>query len=1465
MPLINNMIGTAESKFEGYARERNYFEAKLTGGSNFNADTNINQNFIAASSINSNWFTYGRTTLTNEGMKITYDSSSFLGVRSGYSGQSLGLNYDFDLRWKFNEMNIPNGLGDGTFSLQVGIFTSDRINTQLGGGFWLQVDSAALSRRRLQIKYSRGSATSDVVVYQKTETSLGEFGPVSVPGHIITGNIIQNMRIARLGNKFLAEWNLWSDNTAFNSGSDDFTSFCKSFRNSVEFYPLSGFNLNVKNPSSLFDAPVFPNSFSRDNTGLLAISNCFAFSLMNLVRFDSVPAICVDTTCDNKSSDALSYSSDIVKFITKNPSEGFSNLRITQIKNSASQVFEANGDVLRFVRKEINTGKTTQFMFDNKLNTSKTNDLKSGIYIDTVYRFPNNEGNIYPNIYTDKNSFLTDHTYSVNINKTGIIDSVEKFDNTDFNPASFVSNSNVRRSTKTFFGKKVLPTYIFNDATNYIGRDAKFSFLDNILLTAGGGETPQLDQYKVFERDTTSMYVIETISDGTYFIMYSRIFNQYTKTLSSRIRINSDITIYAGNPTHSFAGTGGYLFSYRHYKPNPSIMTFPNKHVCAVTVNADISKVSSNPSGLGFRVFMESEDQGATWFYRAKDSKNYGKAGEEYFIGQSKTIKIKDNDKYFFNFAANAGLLRAYTHRVDNFSMRPMVNTSIDLMKYSGISNATDQTVISVCAAFDPIQENINVCVGTLGGNLEVLKGPRLRKGSLKGFNLIYPNEQWRSAFITKPFSDGRLGNFYCAIDKDGDMVIVASKRDDNTSFAILRTSYAKDDLNVMGRFMQTCQDPTTRVGRKLSNAFTENNGDIILSSVAQVDGDPTKVLLNISKYGMHTNHPFELDLDEGFIYPQLPRVFGGPQGIFDSTTNGILLAGTAPALNGGGIDFRVLGSNNRGFKSEWRSFNEPLSSDTGYSTSNVYITFRCHGNNLTAAGNNELHRFDIGWYTGHVWVRDDGDPNPNYLMDDQLIDTTKLRRYMVVVERTSDNSAAGILFTENLELSNYEKIIWDKKLSWVAPFYTVNGGSAVSFISLPGARTIHMNYWLMQSINAPKHSQRREKLRYFSELSHYRDYTNLEEFNGIPCSLDTTVKLGDGIKMAWLGSDGATGDRFNFTMDSYSRPSFLVDKEPFKSWRSVNDQTANVVVFDATDQGFSFIRADVAVFNNANFRRCFVEGHTSSLLNAATTPSYSKEVFFDLDSGNVFEDSTNYGTSTVIPCNNKSWRPEEHKGRFVQFETCRLDGTPFRHLAFKVIENASDSLTIFTGPQRFDTTQGYRYVICDGNQSVNLSDCTSLYNFWRIRIPENQTRNAATPTDETAQGSVYGEPYRELGEFDLGKLTELLEDVDENIDISIQSDSRQTQFDNLSTVNFEFSRTRRTKSVRYSSVNRELILRIQQIFLDLKGSYKTLWIFDDQKNSPRSFMLARITNEPEIEEVNDGIQSIAIDLEEVI
>ena len=54
-------------------------------------------------------------------------------------------------------------------------------------------------------------------------------------------------------------------------------------------------------------------------------------------------------------------------------------------------------------------------------------------------------------------------------------------------------------------------------------------------------------------------------------------------------------------------------------------------------------------------------------------------------------------------------------------------------------------------------------------------------------------------------------------------------------------------------------------------------------------------------------------------------------------------------------------------------------------------------------------------------------------------------------------------------------------------------------------------------------------------------------------------------------------------------------------------------------------------------------------------------------------------------------------------------------------------------------------------------------------------------------------------------------------------------------------------------------------MFRRVYGSKKPVWIFDDQKTSPRLFMLGRIINEPNIEEVNDGIVSLSFDVEEIV
>lgn len=1459
MGIVNKASGTLEPVFFGRASVSSGFQMKVTDRTNF-MDTNLKSNYRIDAFHAPGVTTVGPNTQFiggDNGFKAELTGADAIAGNtvSGSRGYLVG-NDDFDFRWKLGSMDIEY-LNVVTSANIIGV-TADLTLPFSSGGFYFSIEGAGIVRRTLSVIFIRPTGFIHSI-YSITEASLGQFGTAVDSGKNVSGNFLHSCRIARSGNMFIAEWNYYSDLVA-NPGFDS-NEYIKTYKNRITYYPDNGANSNNGAPT-VFDVgvSVYPSAFCYIDPG-----SGTELMKLRVLNFRSVPAVCIDTTNQHSSVDLLTFGGDSIQFLTDEHGEGYADVRITQLSDSSVYVARQAGDVIKFERNSIVSGRKAQYLFDNKLNTAKTNDLKNDIYIDSVYKFPKNNGSITPLIYTDIGKHRADKTYSIYVNKDGYLSNFDVVeDNTDFNSTN---NSDIKSRTKLVMGRHNPPTYMFNDSTHLLGRNAKFNFLDQVLLTATAGETPAIDQYRVFERDTTSYYIMEVVSDGTFFIVHSRIFNPYTKTLTNRVRVNSDITIYASNPTFApnvrFNATfeDYFLFTYRNYKPNPSIMTFPNKHICALTVNTATSPLGSAPAGLSYRLFFETLDQGSTWIYRAQNNRNFGKAGEQSHNGDTVTFKIPGNDNYFFNFLVNQNVAKTFFHRADNFAMRPSNGSFVDLLKFSRIA---DQTVFYVHACYDPIQENIAVALSAINGQLEIIRSPRIRKETMHAFNITTQQESWKSEYLTKPFADGMVGKTYISIDKGGDLVALVNKRNDDTSFAILRTSQNGDDLNMMGRFMQSSYKAGARLGRSLTNMFMNKNGDIVMSSAARNTTSALQIVVNIAKYGMLTNIPTELDYGEGVLAPQVLD-FDTAIATFDTTTSGILLATGisrfAEISTAVGTVTKSISSTKRGFKAEWQSFVE--TPDAAVNTNSQNILFSLVGNQLTATTVESVY-FRIGWDSANVWAKNFLTPFETF--DRQPLDPRKLRRYMMCAERTTDSSAAIVLYTENLEMSNHDKIIWDKKLSFVTPIISsVTITDHVSWQIATAGRTAHVVHTAISRADQPLQPQRNGRLKYASENMIYRDVTNLSEYNGIPATSDMTSSFSDGIKINWSGQEGVNQDKWNFNFGSATKPNNLVDKEPFKFWRSVGDNTSSVVVFDATDQGYALLRANVAVFANANFRRCFVEGHTSSLLDANTVASYSREIFFDLDNGVVVYDATNYGNSSVIPCEGKSWRPNEHAGRYVQFESARLDGTAFRHIAFKVIENGPDSLTIFSGPQRFDTTNGFRYTIYDGSKSLPLNDATSFYNFWRIRIPPHQTRNAATPTDETAQGSVYREPYRELGEFDLGRLTELDTNFDDEVDISIQSDVKTTEFDNLSTVNFEFARSRRTKRVKYSNASVETLARLKTIFSDLYGSSKTLWVFEDQEKYPRAFMLARITNEPEVEEVNDQIQSVTIEFEEVI
>jgi hypothetical protein len=173
-------------------------------------------------------------------------------------------------------------------------------------------------------------------------------------------------------------------------------------------------------------------------------------------------------------------------------------------------------------------------------------------------------------------------------------------------------------------------------------------------------------------------------------------------------------------------------------------------------------------------------------------------------------------------------------------------------------------------------------------------------------------------------------------------------------------------------------------------------------------------------------------------------------------------------------------------------------------------------------------------------------------------------------------------------------------------------------------------------------------------------------------------------------------------------------------------------------------------------------------------------------------------------------------------------------------------------------------YVIYDNKQSVHI-DCTSRLTNWRIRIPESQTSNAAVAGDVTAQGSVFCEPYRSIGEFDLGSLTKLSTDIDGVIEISLNSGNVIDQMSNASTYSYGIVRNSKTYKVTYSNLEISQSSSIMRMFAEIYRRNKPVWVFEDQINNPRAFFLGKIIKEPAIQkQIGDNMQTIVIEFEEV-
>lgn len=1464
---IVNYNGAPFEKPRGVAGLPNYYELKATDSTTF-FTSNLTRNFLVTQSLPTGYTTTGSfiTFAAGQGLNLQLRSASATAAEVDLPNANA-LTRMFDIRWRITRTDMPSGRSDTTFAI---VFAAANFRDDVGGSstghFAFVMDSPIPSRRRVKVLYRRVSQ-ADVTVYTRTEASAGEFGPMTVTNNHLMGNVVRRLRLSRSRNTLYAEWNFEADleDAVEHTNADTFETV---YANRVAFTPNNGFNGNNNN-NSIFG--IATDGLIRQyirGVNVAGIGDCTA--TVTISRIDVLPAMMLDTTSAGTGTDILQYTGDVVRFRTKERGEGFCDLAIDQWQNGSITRIQRSGDFVEMNRRETLTGNTASYLFDNKLRTAKTGDLKRDLYVRSVTPGVANKGNLYPRIGVTRQVGTTDNQYAITVCKEGYLEDVNNQDTTGFSLSG--QTDPLKRRSTNFYGKNNLPTYVFSDGTYNLGRDAMFRHMENIVVTATGSEVPVQDQYKVFERDSTSYYVVEVVSDGTNFRVFTRNFNIYSKNLSARVAVNADYTVFNRNPTYSAYGADWFPLVCQVLKPNVEILKFPGKDVAALTVTSTTGSVS-------YRMFFETLNKGSSWFLRENSTRNLGLSFETPLITSGVvqdcfTFNIGTNRNAFFNLAA-AGLagVSLYYHRADNYARKPTFFSNLDAL--SALSPASDTSARYVHASYDPVQENLSLAVTYTSGFVQVYKSPRFPFDSVKNFNAGYdaatqllnafpPKGNWRSTYVSEPFSNLRVGKTLVAHDRNGDLVSVSQMNNDSTSFSISRTSALKDDLNLMGRFMQCAQKASARVDRFMNEMFTDVNGDIIMSSAAINSTFPLALNLSVMKYGQLSSITQELDYDEGFVYPQRPHVVSGTL-LYDSTFNCWSIAGNLEQFGIHNIGttvaslFRPLTKENGGWKMEWRSAID--TPDTVYTNFSKSLLVRLSGDALTSTTVRQVS-FRIGWTQGSIVAQD---AVTSFNAATASINQALMRRYLLTAMPTTDQSCRVVVYGENLSLSNYEKIIWDKYLDFVLPQLsssTLTDG--IYFQNFSGTDVLRVEYMLGQRGNAPKQPTRNQFCGFLGEKLATRDFSNLANYCGIPANMSgLNAKFRDGIEMNWSGIDGMAGDTWAFRLDSQTDPAMTVNKEPFMVWRSASDNTTAVVAYDATDQGLQFVTANVAVLKNANFRRCFVEGSTSSLLNAATVATFSKEVFFDIDTGTLPVDATNYGTSAVVPCFGKNWRPGEHIGRFAQFEGCRVDGTAFRHLAFKILDNAQDSLTLRTDAVRWDTTAGFRYVIYDPNTSVALPE-TFGQNFWRIRVPPNQTANPAAVGDETAQGAVFLEPYRELGEFDLGFMVTPDTDVDDDLETEVTADVRTTEFDDLSVVNVEFARPRRIKKVTYTNGSRDTMQRLKSMFQALHGSAKTLWYFDDQANAPLSFMLCTVANEPTFEEINDDIKTVSIVLEEI-
>lgn len=1504
MPITNSSRGDNKPIFEGYSMVSDqYFKIRVLDSTNWVSSrwskyytqyidntSFFPKNFNSYSfsnralgdieySVSRDTTYYGLSLLNNVNIaelvitSCIYDASRerFL---SGIISPSIDKNADFDFRYRFGQMGILN-IGDTTSATIIGVFgnNTDSTNSNImhidstASGIYVCIDSSSDYLRMFKI-YVKEYNYEPVVIKEIEESDKTGyvFGQKNndIQNNAIEGQVLHSLRIARNNRRFLIEWNFWSDNEYVNN-MDSTSAFIKRYRNRFEYF--HGKNNLFENNNQIKTA-IYSYILNPD----LAYDSLKTDTY--LYGFEALPCVSLDSTGSMPISSMISTDGNNMIIDVSGRGQGDFGLKVSKILDGTHFLIrDSTNGLFNFVRKEFNSGRTHQYLFDNDLDIPKTNDNKRDLYINGITKNSNNiHGSCFPDVFlTGSKVGRDDGTFALLINRPGFLIRETKEDTTEFN---ITNSSSIYSDSAISYGNGAnLPGYMHWDSTHWLGRSAKFDFMHNLVLRAQSGENPNPDQCRAFQRDSTSLYVAEVISDGTNHIIYTRIWNPYSSTLGSRVRVNSDLSIFNRNPTPSYSSEDFYIYSFKDYKPNVDILVFEDKHICVVTGS---SQRFFGNAGVASRIFYESEDNGLTWSIKNKNSRTANMfyntyTGESSYEGESQAIKQKNNDTFIHQFSQSRDSLIHQLVDKRTFSNKPA--GSYNFNNLISFSKMQDQTIRNMHVTFDPVDEKFIVALTSIDGYMELLRSPKMSFNNVENFNNRESEYSWQSIHYSRPFNDAFIGKTFVSCDKDGDIICIASRRTDDTSFAIFRTNKSKDELNLMGRFNQSTNKFSGRPGTQITSMYSDYEGNMILASTGMPTSDTTTVIMNIFKYGILTNLPTELDYDHGWIYPQLPNPFGGSTPVLDTTTNGMqfqvnpshgwaAFGGTTIA----GIE-KQLSDNigKKGFKAEWQMLVNLNSADNSFSVStSPRITFRLQGNRLNATDCEKLI-LNVGFSLNSVSVHNT--TGVNYQLGTSTVDISKLRRYKLVVQRTSDSSAAGVLYVENLQMSNFEKIIYEEKIRFVTPLTssaTISGSGGLN-----GTNSVVLMTYFSGTLgeSVPIHKQRSEKLNFLAENIVYRDSTTMEEFNPIPCNDDITTYLPNSSKIIWRGIEGVTDDRFEYKFSSASGVDKITDKEIYSQFRSVSDQTSQVVIcFDSTDQSklIQYFYPDVAILSNTNFRRCFIEGSNSSLLDAATAATYSKEVFFDIDTGVIPFDMTNYGISTVLEFPDKNWRINEHKDRYIQIESVRHDGTYFRHRAYKIDSNTDKSIKINT-MSRFDTTQFMYYTIYDYKQSVSI-DCTTRLMNWRIRIPESQSINPAVIGDVTAQGSVFCEPYRSIGEFDLGSLTKLGTDIDGAIELSLNSGSVIDQMGNGSTYSYGISRNNKTYKVTYSNIDLIQSSSIMRMFSEIYRRNKPVWVFEDQINNSRAFFLAKILKEPAIQkQIGDNMQTIVIEFEEIV